>query len=279
MRPARHVVIGAAAVCSAAAILIATVTVAAQDTFRPKSELQLQLHDLAEDHALDGTCGPPGDPPANKLASRAQNRVKNSFYVSGDPVTITQGVFRMLEKRAEDRSIPHGSDNALPMDRSVLVNFFNDRGLVIGEGTLVRFATRVIDAHFSNTGRGESVNCHATGQEGNDIHLVLSQHQDDDECLSVTAEISPHFRPEVWTNIVGLDFENRPVRFTGPLFFDASHVPCRPGKQITPKRSSIWEIHPVYSIDVCKSKATARCKASDDSMWQPFDSWVGEQEQ
>ena len=279
MRSTPHVVVGAVAACGLAATLIATARLAAQDTFPPKSDLQLQLHELVEDHAMDGTCGPPGDPPANKKASRAQNRAKNNFFVEGDPVTITQGVFRLLQKRTEDRSIPHGSDNALPADRSILANFLNDRGVMLGEGTLVRFATRVIDAHFSNKSKGESVNCHETGEEGNDIHIVLSQNQSDDECDSVTAEISPHFRPEIWTNIAGLDFENRPVRFTGPLFFDGSHVPCRPGKAINPKRSSIWEIHPVYAIDVCKSKQMARCKAADDSMWQPFDTWVGAQDQ
>lgn len=278
MRP-DHRVVGAASACGAAILLITGSRLAAQDSFKPKSDLTLQLHDLAEDRSIDGTCGPPGDPPANKKASRAQNRAKNNFYVAGDPVTITRGVLRMLQKRVEDRSIPHGSDSALPQDRSILSDFLNDRGALIGEGTLVRFVTRVIDAHVSNPTKGESVNCHESGEEGNDIHIVLSQNQSDDECESVTAEISPHFRPEAWTSIVGLDFENRPVRFTGQLFFDASHVPCRPGKQITPKRSSTWEVHPVYAIDVCISKQMARCHADDESMWQPFDAWVGAPEQ
>jgi hypothetical protein len=275
----RRALIAALTAMSLAMVTVATIRVGAQDTFRPKSDLEGQLHDLAEDHALDQTCGPPGDPPEAKKASRAQNRAKNNFYVSGEPVTITQGVLRQLQKRADDRSIPHGSDSALPADRSILIDFFSDRGTLIGEGTLVRLAIRMIEAHFSNKSNGEGVNCHETGEEGNDIHVALSQNETDDECLSVTAEISPHFRPEAWTSLVGLDLQNRPLRFTGQLFFDASHVPCRPGKQINPKRSSLWEIHPVYAIDVCKSKQTARCKASDESMWQAFDAWMGEQEQ
>jgi hypothetical protein len=44
------------------------------------------------------------------------------------------------------------------------------------------------------------------------------------------------------------------VRLKGQLFFDASHVPCRPGKPVNPARSSVWEIHPIYSVDVCKRK-------------------------
>jgi hypothetical protein len=173
MRSTPRVVVGAVAACGLAAALIATARLAAQDTFPPKSDLQLQLHELVEDHAMDDTCGPPGDPPSIKKASRAQNRAKNNFFIQGETVTITQGVFRMLQKRTDDRSIPHGSDNALPADRSILANFLNDRGVMLGEGTLVRFATRVVDAHFSNKSNGESVNCHETGEEGNDIHIVL----------------------------------------------------------------------------------------------------------
>lgn len=41
-----------------------------------------------------------------------------------------------------------------------------------------------------------------------------------------------------------------PVRVTGQLFFDASHGPCVGGRGSAPRPRSIWEIHPVYAIDV-----------------------------
>lgn len=261
------------------AFAMSSLRLGAQDTFRPKSELQLQLHDLAEDRPIDQTCPPFGNAPANKKGSRAQNRAKNNFYATGDPVTMTAGVFKMLQKQVEDRSIPHGSDSALPADRSILANFFNDRGVVIGEGMVVRYVARVITAHYSNTGNGESVNCGEPNQEPNDIHIALGNNENDDECTSVTAEISPHFRPEPWTAMDGYAFEGRPIRLTGQLLFDGSHVPCRPGKETRPKRVSTWEIHPVYAIDVCKSKQLARCRASDESIWQSFDAWVNGHEQ
>src|SRR6185295_11660458 len=51
---------------------------------------------------------------------------------------------------------------------------------------------------------------------------------------------------------------NRPalyLRLTGPLFYDASHKPCvfQDGKVVerhSPERFSIWEIHPIYRIEV-----------------------------
>jgi len=261
------------------AYLASSTRLVAKDTFRPKSDLQLQLHDLAEDRPIDATCRPFGNSPESKKGSRAQNRAKNNFYATGDPVTMTAGVFRMLQKRVEDRSIPHGSDNALPTDRSVLANFFNDRGVVIGEGTVVRYAARVIEAHFSNVTSGEGVNCGEKQEENNDIHIALGKNEDDDECTSVTAEISPHFRPEVWTSIAGFAFEGRPIRLTGQLFFDGSHVPCRPGKDVRPKRASTWEIHPLYAVDVCRSKQLSRCRAGNASAWQSFDAFVNGHEQ
>ena len=129
----------------------------------------------------------------------------------------------------------------------------------------------------SNKGKGESVNCSHPGEEDNDIHIDLGQHSDDDSCTSITAEISPHFRPGAWFDIVDAAFGDRPLRFTGPLFFDASHVPCKSGKHASPARASLWEIHPVYAIDVCQNIAKARCLASDESAWIPLHRWRGDE--
>jgi hypothetical protein len=98
---------------------------------------------------------------------------------------------------------------------------------------------------------------------------------EDDLCNSITAEISPHFRPAAWEEITHRDFTKRPLRLTGHLFFDASHVPCRPNKRASPARFSIWEIHPIYLLDVCKNTTLASCRADRESDWIPFDEWVG----
>jgi hypothetical protein len=76
----------------------------------------------------------------------------------------------------------------------------------------------------------------------------------------VTAEISPHFRPASWDRFDvnpkttqaahGLPLKRVKVRISGQLFFDASHKPCINGEGRAPRRRSIWEIHPVYAIDV-----------------------------
>jgi hypothetical protein len=66
-----------------------------------------------------------------------------------------------------------------------------------------------------------------------------------------------------------------PMRFTGQVFVDASHKPCKDGKGLpgNPARFTVAELHPVYAIDVCKFATKAKCKWNDDSAWTPLDQW------
>jgi hypothetical protein len=65
------------------------------------------------------------------------------------------------------------------------------------------------------------------------------------------------------------------VRVTGQLFFDGSHSPCAGGKG-SPKRASLWEIHPVYALDVCSGKTIADCPVDDETKWQPLEPKSGQ---
>jgi hypothetical protein len=99
----------------------------------------------------------------------------------------------------------------------------------------------------------------------------------DPRCTSVSAEVSPHFRPAAWANLASAKtnavFMKYPLRVTGALTFDAEHKPCANGKPASgsPVRISVWEIHPVYAVDVCKFTTLKQCDASDDTAWTPFD--------
>ena len=43
------------------------------------------------------------------------------------------------------------------------------------------------------------MNCNLPSKEENDIHIELMNESDEeDPCKSVTAEMSPHFRPAEW---------------------------------------------------------------------------------
>src|SRR5947209_17032497 len=141
----------------------------------------------------------------------------------------------------------------------------------MGEGKYVSYIAFVKDAHYSDVSKGEAVNCNIPGNATNDIHIVLLQNPDDDECTSTTAEMSPHFRPDAWTpeNIMKAS-AGHPVRVKGHLFYDGSHSPCTATSRPNPKRASLWEVHPVYSFEVCSQKSIAECQAGN-AEWTPLE--------
>lgn len=78
--------------------------------------------------------------------------------------------------------------------------------------------------------------------------------------------------PTSW-NRTALNKIHKPVRITGQLFFDASHLPCSGGIAGSgdPARCSNWEIHPVYAVDVCKNASLSACSFDNASVWVPLD--------
>jgi len=203
--------------------------------------------------------------------------VKNNFCAQGTPTVVTPQTLIALQGRT---NVPAGQ-GLEPLDRTPLK--------LLGEGKLVVIKAFIIEAHHADLGGGESVNCKLGDEEGNDIHIALGPTATTQECASVSAEISPHFRPASWNEIghfekfnpsthlneVNTDLaallQAQPFRFTGQLFFDASHAPCPCNTNCTPKRSSDWEIHPIYKIEVCKSGTP--CNVQSNTDWTPFDTW------
>ena len=89
-----------------------------------------------------------------------------------------------------------GDRKHLPPDRAPLHRITSENGTPIGEGTLVQYVAFISEARHSNVSSGESVNCTRRGAPKNDIHLDLNASLDEEQCQSVSAEMSPHFRPD-----------------------------------------------------------------------------------
>jgi hypothetical protein len=267
-----------------------------------QSDVQSRLNGTAKERQIDKQCAAEGS--ATQDTQEAQNRAKNNFAATTAPIPILITDIDRLEKatvRARNCWAKHLSgcrkvelSGKLPVDRTQLVNLAKTAaGEDIGEGTVVTLEAKVLTSHYSNTkfniynhsgpparGSGESVNCKNNAVDWNDIHVVLAAPGVTNECLSVTAEVSPHFRPDAWrrfhnmgknrlgedinTEAKRVDFSQfQKVRITGPLFYDASHEPCSPGHRTSPARRSLWEIHPAYKLDV-----------KVNGQWMTFEDWV-----
>ena len=272
-------------------LAISCLMLRAQDKVTDKcsGDAPFPFADIAVSHPIDSSCGVEGG--TKSQTSELQNSVKNSFCSSnpdGKPKVITpQTLITMQQKK----SIPSGEGKE-PSSREQLKKW--------GEGEVVVMKAYLLEAHYADLASakeiaagkkgGETVNCNGNTTDENDIHIALGPEPSTKECGSVTAEISPHFRPASWDEIGNFETFNaqtahytpnpaiasrlqaHPYRITGQLFFDASHAPCPCGTaHCSPLRSSVWEIHPVYKIEVCRSGAS--CDVSNDADWMAFDTW------
>jgi hypothetical protein len=232
-------------------------------------------------HPIDTRCGTQG---TGAAAFQLQNKAKNNFCATGMPAPVTFAHLTDLQHRVEaPPPTGLGPNYTEPASRTMLT--------ALGEGTPAAIIAFIREAHFADTGSGEGVNCDLKGEDNNDIHIALVEQAGADECTSITAEMSPHFRPQVWAAatpdpkstqakplpaIPRLNDIARPVLITGQLFFDAHHHPCVNGHPKTgdPSRKSSWEIHPVYSIRVCKHTTITACNANVPADWEELDAVI-----
>jgi hypothetical protein len=135
----------------------------------------------------------------------------------------------------------------------------------LGEGTGVMLTGYLFGAH---SGSPETCNCKLSGEENNDYHLNIVEHDVDPQTASVVVEMTPKFRKNkpAWT-LTTLDglapARNKRlplVRVSGYLLFDSEHVSRSGGERMT-----IWEIHPVTKVEFCP---TGICRSDTDEGWR-----------
>lgn len=219
---------------------------------------------------------------AEVQAKALQSQAKNDFCADTSHVTVVDfATLRQMGTTAQTK----GLQKKDLTNRQPLHGFFPVGGRSIGEGDVVRLKAWILEAHVSDCAAGEEVNCATPGFVTNDIHIPLvdpsAGGQKQGECTSVTSEISPHFRPATWSNIDMKTPVKNVVRITGPLFYDNAHDPCatpQSPKAPTgdPARSTLWEIHPIYQVEVCANVDAAQCdvNSADKTMWIAYDQWI-----
>jgi hypothetical protein len=256
-----------------------------------------------QSRAIDRVCGIKGDPADEiNLPKVLQNSLKNNLCASGEIVTLQLTDFVALQREVSARGIKFGHSGIpphrqefFPDDRTALSDLITVNGRALGEGAYVQFVAYMDHPHYMDS--GESVNCHKSGHQMGDIHINLVQQPapkspsrndpDHDQliaerdralCHAIVGEIIPHYRPALWEEkqLRAVADRQIPVRIAGQLFFDASHFPCNgeaPHPNESLRRASLWEIHPIYSIGVCRERTLQTCRADDGSAWIPLAEW------
>ena len=225
---------------------------------------------------IDAQCGIGG---SGTGAEATQNKAKNNFCAAGTAAPITIDEMKSLQNKVQqNKKINFGNPREHPLSATPGPVTSRAPLIALGEGKLRTLEGFIMIARQEG---GEGVNC------GNnvvnhplfhDIHISIVGAKEDihgDECDSVVVEMSPHHRPEVWnkSNLLKVAGRHAQVRVTGQLFFDSSHSPCQDGASVSgdPKRASLWEIHPIYKLDVCDA---ADCSAAEK--WLSLDEWLKE---
>jgi hypothetical protein len=95
----------------------------------------------------------------------------------------------------------------------------------------------------------EATNCGATDREGVDFHTWLVDSADQDKTFSAVVEVAPRWRQAnpAWTvaALNALVEQGAQVRISGWPLYDQEHQP-----EVGKSRSTLWEIHPITSIEV-----------------------------
>ena len=219
---------------------------------------------------------------AELQAKALQSQAKNDFCADTSQITVVDfATLRQMGAIAQQKSWQVKDIT----NRQELHGFFPVNGRSIGEGDVVRLKAWILAAHVSDCAAGEEVNCGTPGFVNNDLHIPLvdpsAGGQKQGECTSVTSEISPHFRPATWSNLDLKTPVKNVVRVTGPLFYDNAHDPCATPQSTKaptgdPARSTLWEIHPVYQLEVCANTDASQCDvtSADSTMWIAYDQWI-----
>ncbi|UFZ08081.1 SH3 domain-containing protein [Bradyrhizobium ontarionense] len=202
-------------------------------------------------------------------AHGAINRIKRTMPPEGPVTTVTFDTFSQLQSAAEER-VDQGAEIE-PADRDKIKSIDTAEGTV-GEGSLVRLVAFLSEGKpHANT--GESVNCNLKGQENNDLHISVTEKKNGSEFDGIVVEMIPQNRPDNWTAADLATLRGKVLLIEGALLYDNMHVTNGDANNPLsgqPKRFSLWEIHPITSLKVCKKPTASQCDPDRTADWKDF---------
>jgi hypothetical protein len=116
------------------------------------------------------------------------------------------------------------------------------------------------------------VNCNRHEVENNDFHISVTANPGDSEFDSIVVEMIPQNRPANWTINHLVELKGKMLLIEGAPFYDNLHFVNSDSHHLLkgqPKRFSLWEIHRITAVKVCKVKAS-QCDRDKASQWTIF---------
>ena len=197
------------------------------------------------------------------------NQLKRTVPPEGTPTTLTFDTFSQLQSAAVEL-VDEGVDIP-PAERDKIKSIETTEGTV-GEGSRVRLVAFLSEGKpHANT--GESVNCNLKRESNNDIHVSVTETKNGSEFEGVVVEMIPQDRSANWTSSKLDQLHGKVLLIEGGLFYDNLHFANGDASNPMggqPKRFSLWEIHPVTSLKVCKKIRVSQCDPERAADWKAF---------
>ena len=224
------------------------------------------------DACMADGCEPAGT--AHALLNQTKRNVPQS---TATPILLTFDDFDKLQDKADELV---GQKVTLPKAARNKLRRISLGGRTVGEGNLVEVVAFLVGSPHPNSS-GESVNCRLKGSANNDFHIPVAKEVDDTEFDGIVVEMIPqdeHRTSGEWTirKLTQVQSDERPVLIRGQLFYDNEHLVNddeENPKGGQPKRSSLWEIHPVTQMLVCNT-SNKQCDAANEDQWTPIERYA-----
>jgi hypothetical protein len=197
------------------------------------------------------------------------NQLKRIVPPEGAPTTLTFETLSQLQTAAVE--LVDQSVEIPPAERDKIKSIETSEGTV-GEGSRVRLVAFLSEGTpHANT--GESVNCNLKKEPNNDIHISVTETKSGSEFEGIVVEMIPQDRPTNWTSSEVETLRGKVLLIEGGLFYDNLHFANGDASNPIggqPPRFSLWEIHPITSLKVCKKNTASQCDPNRASDWKAF---------
>lgn len=197
------------------------------------------------------------------------NQLKRTAPPEGAPTTLTFEAFSQLQSAAVEL-VDQGVEID-PAERDKIKSITTVDGTV-GEGSRVRLVAFLSEG-TPHPNTGESVNCNLKKEPNNDIHISVAETKNASEFEGIVVEMIPQDRPANWTSAEVDTLHGKVLLIEGGLFYDNLHFANGDANNPMggqPPRFSLWEIHPITSLKVCKKNTVSQCDPNRASDWRAF---------